>query len=273
MDKVDLNLDNYELNDLLKLFKLNLNYNENDLKEAKKILHSLHPDKSGLDSKYFIFYKKAYDLLYNIYVINHKKINDKVSTVSYDTLKQDYYQSDRNKAVQMIQKSSNFNKHFNELFDEYYTKDEHGYGDWFKKEDESVSFNELKKQSRDLALKTSIQEMVVKGNYSNLDTPNTYTTNDYMDLREAYTTGSVIGVDEHLDFHNVKKYNSVEELKNERSAIIKPLTIHESKQILLNQETEENERSIQRIYNLTVDHEKQKEKQQSFWSKFLNIKL
>lgn len=272
MEQVDLNLDNYELNDLLKLFKLKLNFNENDLKEAKKIVHSLHPDKCGLDSKYFIFYKKAYDLIYNIYKINHKKIDDKVSNVSYDTLKQDYYQNDRNNAVKMIQKSSNFNKHFNELFDQHYIKDEDGYGDWLKTEEKSLSYNDLKKQSRDLALKTNIQEMVIKGSYSNFDKPNTYTTNEYMDLREAYTTGSVIGVDEHLDFHKVKKYNSVEELKSERATIIKPLSIKENKQILLNKEIEENERSVQRIYNLTVEHEQHQEKQKSFWSKFLNIK-
>jgi hypothetical protein len=272
MEHIDLNLDNYDLNDLLKLFKLKINFNENDLKEAKKIVHLIHPDKSGLDSKYFIFYKKAYDLIYHIYKINHKTTTDKVSNVSYDTLKQDYYQSDRSKAVQSIQKSSQFNQHFNQLFDEHYIKDEHGYGDWLKKEEESLSYDKLKKQSRDLALRTNIEEMVAKGSYTNLDAPNTYTTNDYMDLREAYTTGSVIGVDEHLDFHRVKKYNSVEELKNERSKIIKPISSNHSEQILKQQQEEENQKSIQRMYNLTVEHEQQQKKQASFWTKFLNIK-
>lgn len=271
MQQLDLNLDNYDLNDLLKLFKLKMNFNEEDLKEAKKIVHLVHPDKSGLDSKYFIFYKKAFDLVCHIYKVNHKNINDKVSNVSYDTLKHEYSQTDRHKAVQKIQKSGNFNKHFNELFDEHYIKDEHGYGDWLKKEEESLSYTELKQKSRELALKTSIGELVSKGSYSQFDTPNTYTNDQFMDLREAYTTGSVIGVDEHLDFNRVKKYNSVEELKNERAAVIKPLSDTESRKILHHQQNEENEQSIQRIYNLTKEHEQHQKKQGSFWSKFLSI--
>ena len=34
--KPDLNIDNYDLNDLLNLFKLDKNFNEEDLKQAKK---------------------------------------------------------------------------------------------------------------------------------------------------------------------------------------------------------------------------------------------
>lgn len=271
MEQLDLNLDNYQLNDLLKLFKLKINFNEEDLKEAKKIVHLVHPDKSGLDSKYFIFYKKAFDLVSHIYKVNHRSINEKVTNVSYDTLRHEFSESDRHKAVQKLQKSGNFNKHFNELFDEHYIKDEHGYGDWLKKEEEGLSYTELKQKSRALALQSNIGQLVAKGSYSQFDTPNTYTSDQFTDLREAYTTGSVIGVDEHLDFDKVKKYSSVEELKKERASIIKPLSESQSKQILHHQHSEENEQSIHRIYNLTMEHEKHQKKQGSYWSKFLTL--
>ncbi len=271
MEQLDLNLDNYQLNDLLKLFKLKMNFDEEDLKEAKKIVHLVHPDKSGLDSKYFIFYKKAFDLVSHIYKVNHRNINEKVSNVSYETLRHEYSQTDRHQAVQKIQKSGDFNKHFNELFNEHYIKDEHGYGDWLKQDNESLSYTELKQKSRELALQSSFGQIVAKGSYSQFDTPSTYTSDQYSDLREVYTTGSVIGVDEHLDYDKVKKYKSVEELKNERSVVIKPLSETESRKILHHQQKEENEQSIHRIYNLTKEHEQHQKKQGSFWSKFLSI--
>ena len=50
-EDLDLNIENYNLNDLLNLFKLNNNFQENDLKCAKKIVLQLHPDKSNMDKK------------------------------------------------------------------------------------------------------------------------------------------------------------------------------------------------------------------------------
>ena len=51
---IDFNLDNYNLQDLLTLFQLENNFNIEDLKNAKKIVLQLHPDKSGLDKEYFL---------------------------------------------------------------------------------------------------------------------------------------------------------------------------------------------------------------------------
>lgn len=56
MDKLDLNIHNYELNDLLNLFKLPFHFEESHLKEAKKMVLKTHPDKSGLDKEYFLFF-------------------------------------------------------------------------------------------------------------------------------------------------------------------------------------------------------------------------
>ena len=53
-ENLDLNIQNYNLNDLLNLFKLNTNFTEEELKNAKKIVLKTHPDKSNLDKKYTI---------------------------------------------------------------------------------------------------------------------------------------------------------------------------------------------------------------------------
>ena len=53
---MDLDINNYNLDDLLKLFKISAHFGESDLKKAKQIVLKTHPDKSGLPSEYFLFY-------------------------------------------------------------------------------------------------------------------------------------------------------------------------------------------------------------------------
>ena len=73
MNNVDLNIDNYNLIDLLNLFQLNFYFNENDLKNAKKIVLKTHPDKSKLPKEYFLFYSKAYKYIFKIFDFRQKK--------------------------------------------------------------------------------------------------------------------------------------------------------------------------------------------------------
>ena len=63
MSEFDLNLDNYNLKDLLNLFKIKINFDENDLKRAKTVALKTHPDKSGLDKEIFDFFFKAYKMI------------------------------------------------------------------------------------------------------------------------------------------------------------------------------------------------------------------
>ena len=54
--ELDLDLENYSLQELLNLFKLKNNFSINDLKITKKMVMLMHPDKSGLEKEYFLFY-------------------------------------------------------------------------------------------------------------------------------------------------------------------------------------------------------------------------
>ena len=56
----NLNIHMYSLEDLLGLFGLTYNISQADLKRAKKVVLMTHPDKSKLDSKYFLFYFAVY---------------------------------------------------------------------------------------------------------------------------------------------------------------------------------------------------------------------
>ena len=66
MSELDLNIHNYDLRDLLNLFKLPVNFDGDDLKSQLMMLKT-HPDKSNLDKKYFLFFQKAYNKVKQVY--------------------------------------------------------------------------------------------------------------------------------------------------------------------------------------------------------------
>ena len=53
---MDLDIQNYSLEEIMNLFKIPLNFDVGDLKRAKKLVLMSHPDKSNLPSEYFLFY-------------------------------------------------------------------------------------------------------------------------------------------------------------------------------------------------------------------------
>ena len=62
----NLTLESYSYEELLELFELPKNMSLNQLKNAKKRVLMLHPDKSRLPSEYFLFYKKAFEFIVQI---------------------------------------------------------------------------------------------------------------------------------------------------------------------------------------------------------------
>ena len=68
----NLDIHMYSLDELLELFGLNYNLSFEDLKKAKKKVLMSHPDKSRLDPKYFLFYKKAYEVIFQFYENQNK---------------------------------------------------------------------------------------------------------------------------------------------------------------------------------------------------------
>ena len=74
MEELDLNIDNYELTDLLNLFQLDYDFDESGLKKAKKIVLQTHPDKCELDNEYFLFFSAAYKIIFSIYSFYNPKL-------------------------------------------------------------------------------------------------------------------------------------------------------------------------------------------------------
>jgi hypothetical protein len=122
-DSIDLDINNYDLYDLLKLFKLDSDYDESDLKNIKKLVLMTHPDKSGLDKDYFLFYSNAYKILVNIYKIRTSKTTSTAYIVNEDNNKKYIYEKFNEQVDELTRKNRNkskehiFNKLFNEMFE------------------------------------------------------------------------------------------------------------------------------------------------------------
>ena len=53
-ESMDLDINNYELTDILNLFKLPIMFDDKHLKQAKVTVLCMHPDKSKLPKEYFL---------------------------------------------------------------------------------------------------------------------------------------------------------------------------------------------------------------------------
>lgn len=151
---MDLDINNYELADILNLFKIPVLFNDKNLRQAKVIVLQMHPDKSKLPKEYFLFFTKAYKMLYEIYkvrfpdakkyketgfsysaVIDRELNQNKIKT-AHNAEDREYHKTEE-EAYKKLQKmdSVDFNKWFNEKFEKFRMHDDEqdgGYEDWFR---------------------------------------------------------------------------------------------------------------------------------------------
>lgn len=285
INNFDFNLENYTLDKLYKLFNIDPNQdnlNETTMKKAKMFTLKIHPDKSKLDPKYYIFYSKAFNKLNEIYQYQNKSTNKNKMHASYDNEFSQYYNEDNsnllNKFIENnknLSKADNFNRWFNEQFEKYDLdhKKNDGYEDWFKSNDNMVEVNEkLSLENFNEKFNKQKKEMFAVSVYKSPSELNADIKNDFgSDLKEVYST-TIIPVSED-DFNKINKYKNVNEYKNVRETQdIKPLDTKEAEKILYSQKMKDDETSAAQAYEYALQLEKNKKQNESFWSslKFLN---
>ncbi len=274
--EVDLDINHYDLESLVGLFKIPMQFGEKDLKSAKKIVLSTHPDKSRLDKKYFLFFSKAYKILYEIYQFKHKSTNRKVeeyNTLKYRDLEQER-ELDKQQIIDKLSKSPGFITTFNSLFEKHYSQQDHGYGDWFSSSDD---IHNVTKEDFD-SLKTATRAMVVHEEVKGIDSYRgdilggelgNYGSSQYEDLRHAYTNALVLGVDER-DYR--EGHGSLEALKQARhSQNVDPLTKEEVNRQMEKDRQAEDSIDTSRAYKLIQEQENHKNSAQAVWSSLLRI--
>ena len=264
MDNLDLNIDNYSLEDLLNLFKISWDYGESELKSCKKMVLMTHPDKSKLDKKFFLFFKKAYSIIFRIYESKSRKNQDR----------EDVLCKEDEEYILRFKKSKNFNKIFNELFEKYKLDDENdGYGDWLTSNEDCHtdkvhnvrdmnSVIEAKKRDMRAIVKQTDYTMINSETQFSIDNkrPDYYSSDvfsklGYEDLKKAHVE-SVIPVTQD-DYNNVPKFNSHVELDNYRKTQeISIPSVQESKAHLKQNDDDISKENLHRIYRLTLESEK-----------------
>lgn len=285
MTEVDLNISNYSLSDILKLFKLEHGLDEAGMKKAKRQVLLMHPDKSNLSKEYFLFFSSAYKLLYKVYEFHQRNNEDTTIRREYTSEHIDDQQANR-EVWSILSKQENFSEVFNGLFEECIEDKNDGYGKWFGEEEEYLQAKTLDEMNSFIAeKKKNLSAMIV---FQDIREPGgTHGTSlieeedmdyqaglfsvlQYDDLKHAYTE-TVVPVTEE-DYEKRTKYHSVDHLQRARHNELQETFLtanHHSR--LQHQREQQQIDDMERAYSLAKQDEEIKKQTNQITSKLLRI--
>lgn len=296
----NLNINAYNLDEILELFHLSYNISVDDLKRAKKVVLMTHPDKSKLGPEYFLFYKKAFDVVVQFYENQHKQ-NKVVPTEEpkYEPINASNINKSAVKKVTSVineMSPSEFNSKFNQLFDAnmsskpnaerntWFTKDEPSYqvdGD-VNKQNMGVMFDKMKQQQNSTILsRYRGVENLTSGSGSNLydeEDNDEYVQCDpfsklkFDDLRKVHKDQTVLAVSE-KDINNVQLYSSIDQYNRVRGQqTLTPLEKSEAEKLLSTQEQQFKQRIMQKEYQSNLRTMEYEQKNKTVLSSFLQLR-
>jgi len=288
----DLDIENYELEDILNLFKLQYNFVEADLKKAYRIALKLHPDKSKLSVDYFRFYMKAYKIVEKVFYFRQQRKKSMHDTI-YNANETD---TPADKAILLHSLNSKsvqeFNQWFNKMFEKVKVKDEEddtGYSSWIKnnkmnENNEKVALSDFgkvfeakKTECKALVNHLGVKEMGENGGYNLVrEKVNNYSSGlfsklPYEDFKKAHTE-TVIPVT-HQDFLKKEKFNSLDTFKKHRdSQDVVPLSLQQSQQYLAEREKNEGQIHSRRAFKIVKRDEELEKSNKKWWSNLQRLK-
>ena len=296
----NLTIQSYSLDEIMGLFDLDsYDISIENLKVAKKKVLMLHPDKSKLDAKYFLFYKKAFDIIVQFFD-NQNRQNRSIQPkdVAYEP---NYNDQDTNTTKQITKnvqemKSDNFQEKFNELFEanQMGVRPNTERNEWFQQENSAYdvpqekmskqamndNFQRIKDQNNGLIQYNGVQSLnqdsATSNNfYDDDDFQDKYMTSDpfsklkFDDLRKVHRDQSVLAVSEQ-DINNIKTYGSVEEFNRARSEhSYEPLEKQHADRLLQEQEKAMQQRMMRKEYQSKLQTEQYAEKNKDVMASFL----
>ena len=286
MDDYDLNIENYNLDDILSLFQIDYNFSQEDLAAAKKRALRTHPDKSGLDQKYFIFFQSAYKILHKIYYFRFRQNKKRLTR---DTIE---IADDQRLILERLKdkKTGEFNKWFNEMFEKVKIQDEtdSGYDTWLRSDEDihemsriSLSqfdneFDKVKQRCKSAAIITSVGEMGGDSGYSlTRDKPQSFSSGvfsqlKYEDLKKAHTE-TVVPVTRE-DYLNIPKFSNLDSYRSYRdSQNVAPPSLQQSKKFLADKANSGAESDTRRIYKILKQDEKIQASNEKWWSSLKHL--
>ena len=228
MDDLDLDIENYNLDDILNLFSLTKNFSKEDLKQSYRVVLKTHPDKSGLDMEYFIFFSKAFKIVKQLYEIKHRMNTEQcVERKDYSPMLRENYnrlegqdQKEEEQVQQFLSKFENvtdFNKWFNEHFNKvrlYNPETDGGHGDWLQShedEEHTPNANSVSQMHQHIQQKKEAQRELALTRHRDYEdmvrnSSETMGNSDYYDPHQIHRENKdYSGVQDQLQYTDVKK--------------------------------------------------------------------
>lgn len=285
MDNIDLDIDNYELDDILNLFQLPTDFGLEELKMAKRIVRKTHPDKSKLKPEVFIFFLKAYKVVYYLYEFRNRGDQKEFN---YKEIIEQTKNPENEVTINKLKNHNDFNKVFNKLFESNKMKNkfnETGYGEWFKSEEDMCNKKvssqremndyilQQKEKSRALVKHQNIETIGTTSGYDlTCDRPDNYSSDifsklNYEDLKKAHQE-TLIPITER-DFNEREKYKSVTHLQQSRtSQDTTPLSLSQAKQFLADKKQTGDSINTSRAFKLARQAEQANNIQKNIMQQF-----
>ena len=283
----------YSFRELLDLFQLSSNISMEDMKRARMMVLKMHPDKSRLPPDYFLFYKKAFDVVHQYYQEQAK------TTAEVPTDEQNYtpLTEDRRtaKAIQKAAKDmgqDQFHRKFNELFETVAEKPRQDVNEWFKTNDPLFEFDDVqstaglaaamdqvKHKTAALVSYKGVQNLAASGPaYNHLyDNDEGYVSCDpfsklkYDDLRKVHKDQTVLAVSER-DFDKMQRFSSMDHLQRERGSMnIQHLDRSEHERFFAEQQQAMKEQIAAKQYAATLKSNEYLEKNKQVMATFLTL--
>jgi len=297
----NLNIHMYKLNELLDLFGLTYDISIDDLKRAKKVVLMTHPDKSKLGPEYFLFYKKAFDIIVQFYE-NQTKLERAVpkEEIKYQNINPNGYdKSSSNKIMNTINEMSktDFQDRFNQLFEENMTqKPNPTRNEWFTKDDnvyrvpENVNsknmgqvFQRFKDENSNQMLSKyrGVENLTIQSGSGFYEDDNEqdeqYVSCDpfsklkFDDLRKVHKDQTIFVVSEN-DYQKVPQFSSVDHYVRERNKdSMAPLAKEKAELMLSQQERQYREMMMKKEHAAKLKSMEYEQKNKAVLGNFMRI--
>jgi hypothetical protein len=295
----NLDIHNYSFHEIMDLFELDIdNVTVDELKRAKRKVVMIHPDKSKLPKEYFLFYKKAFDIVIRMYG-DMQKVSQKVENQEYFP---EMSESSLGNTKQMKHTLNSipqetFQKTFNKMYETHVKKPiDTEKNNWFSQEESMYNHHvsnpnqmnsvleQVKQQQQSIIKYQGV--VPIQSNYhsnsfyeddSHNDEETEYMSSDvfsklkYEDVRKVHRDQTVFNISE-SQYDNIPKYRNVQDYERARNVNhIKPMEQNQATQMIQEQERILQEKMKRKQYQSELNSIKYADVNKQVMSNFLKI--
>ena len=296
----NLDIHTYSLQDVFDLFDLNYRQpiSVENIKRAKHKVLMTHPDKSRLPPEYFLFYKKAFEIVAKQYT-DQQRQNQVMpkEPMKYCPMRDQNRRTTARISKEAEASQKEFQDKFNRLFEENMAqKVDATRNAWFSSEEPAIqspnekvtlatmgtAFEKMKEKQASMILYRGVEDMVSNRGlgvdlYDEEENPDQYVSCDpfsklkYDDLRKVHKDQTVFAVSER-DFQKVPQYASMDHFMKQRGAqTLTPIEKTAAEKILLEKENQKREWMMKQQYAANTRTSQYEEKNKEILSHFLHL--